>query len=125
MTDELVMPELKRCPFCGGDAIQSQIEDSDSPDSGGYFIQCTEKSCGTSSALIFACGDDPIPLLIERWNRRAFAPDPDDAGQVRAIVSEIETLSWTVESVDEITITGAKAIAVAILTMQRDAMTKP
>lgn len=67
---------LLLCPFCGGYAVESQVDDQDSPDCGGHFIQCTEATCGASSALIFACGDDPKPLLRERWNRRISQETP-------------------------------------------------
>ena len=61
--------ELRPCPFCGGDAEFGQIG-GEGDDSGGQFIQCANARCGASSALIFPCGDEPKPLLIERWNRR-------------------------------------------------------
>ncbi len=62
---------LYSCPFCGGFAVLSSIEDESGPDYGGHFVQCTNGTCGASTPLIFACGDDPVPLLIERWNRRS------------------------------------------------------
>ncbi len=41
---------IRSCPFCGGEAVFGQI---------GF-------NAGTPDA-----GDDPKPLLSERWNRRA------------------------------------------------------
>jgi hypothetical protein len=35
-----------------------------------YVVQCLEPRCTASSAVRYACGDDPKPLLIEAWNRR-------------------------------------------------------
>ena len=37
-------------------------------------VQCTKARCGASVGLIYNNGEDPKPLLAERWNRRA--PDP-------------------------------------------------
>jgi hypothetical protein len=61
---------LLPCPFCGGDAEFGAVG-GDGGDAGGQFVQCTNAMCGASSALIFPCGDEPKPLLIEKWNRRA------------------------------------------------------
>lgn len=55
---------LKRCPFCASEAEVAQ----NSADN-GYYVECL--SCKTSSAKVFPCGDDPLPVLHERWNRRA------------------------------------------------------
>lgn len=63
--------DLLPCPFCGADAEFGEVEGGkDDPNTGGRFVQCTNRLCAASSALIFACGDDPKPLLLERWNRR-------------------------------------------------------
>ncbi len=60
---------LLPCPFCGGDAEFGAIG-GECDDAGGQFVQCTDARCEASSALIFPCGDEPKPLLAERWNRR-------------------------------------------------------
>ena len=65
--------ELKPCPCCGGKAIFQEIEDSESDNFGGHFIEC--RSCRLTTNLRFACGDDPRPLLAETWNRREDAAD--------------------------------------------------
>jgi hypothetical protein len=57
------------CPLCNHESELGQIKDGD--DAGGYFIQCTYGACGISTPLRFACGDDPKPLLLSRWNTRA------------------------------------------------------
>ena len=63
---------LKPCPFCGADdAEYGYVDDEESPDHGGHFIQCPHARCGASVGLIFNNGEDPKPLLVERWNRRA------------------------------------------------------
>jgi Lar family restriction alleviation protein len=62
---------LKPCPFCGGAAEIDQVrsESGDDPNEGGYFIACL--ACDASTGLRFACGEDPRPMLMEQWNRRA------------------------------------------------------
>lgn len=66
---------INPCPFCGGEAVFGEVSfEVDTPDAGGQFIQCVDGMCAASSALIFPCGDDPKPLLIERWNRRVSNP---------------------------------------------------
>lgn len=63
---------LKTCPCCGSKAYLHQLpDDHRDENAGGYFIQCDNGGCELSSALMFACGDDPRPQLAERWNRRA------------------------------------------------------
>jgi hypothetical protein len=46
-----------------------QVDDEDSENFGGYFIECIVCHCSTD--LRFSCGDDARPLVIEKWNRRA------------------------------------------------------
>ena len=66
MSDNL--PPLLPCPFCGNKAnIVMANEKHDH--SGGYFIACPV--CDASTGLRYAMGDDPRPLLVEQWNRRA------------------------------------------------------
>jgi formate dehydrogenase maturation protein FdhE len=60
---------IKRCPFCGSGAEMRQVDDEDSENFGGYFIECIVCHCSTD--LRFSCGDDARPLVIEKWNRRA------------------------------------------------------
>lgn len=63
--------ELLPCPFCGCSkniAMANEKHDH----SGGYFIACPR--CHGSTGLRYAMGDDPRPLLIEQWNRRATQP---------------------------------------------------
>lgn len=66
---------LKPCPFCGGAAEMDCVrsEDGSDPNEGGYFVVC--RACDCSTGLRFACGEDPKPLLIEQWNRRAVQED--------------------------------------------------
>jgi Lar family restriction alleviation protein len=65
---------LLPCPFCGCNkniAMANEKHDH----SGGYFIGCPE--CDASTGLRYAMGEDPRPLLIEQWNRRAALAAPD------------------------------------------------
>ena len=61
---------MKPCPFCfgGAEMVQVRSESGQDPNEGGYFVACL--ACDASTALRFACADDPRPLLIEQWNRR-------------------------------------------------------
>ncbi len=61
---------MLQCPMCGCSSINVKNEQP-TDNSGGYFIECPD--CGISTSLRYACGDDPIPLLAEQWNRRATA----------------------------------------------------
>ena len=84
--------ELKPCVLCGGEGVFGYVEDEGSPDFGGHFIQCTEMRCGMSVGLIYNNGEDPRPLLAERWNRRAPTPTPE--GEREAIARIIEPRAW-------------------------------
>lgn len=72
-------PDLLPCPFCGSDKVATKNEHTDL--SGGYYIECS--ACLASTGLRFACGEDPRPMLVEQWNRRAeleaHKPLPPDA----------------------------------------------
>ena len=64
------MTELKKCPFCGGEAIINEIEphthifSTFMPDyEGATFIECSECTCGVSG--------ETREGAIEAWNRRA------------------------------------------------------
>lgn len=59
---------LKPCPFCGGDAMFTVEEREGHPDFGGHSAMCG--SCGAGVGYVFACMDDPKPLLMELWNKR-------------------------------------------------------
>ena len=89
--------KLLPCPFCSNADISIRNENP-KDNSGGYFIECP--GCGASTALRFACGDDPTHLLAEQWNRRTAShclhqiqePDPvqaaprlDDAWKARML----------------------------------------
>jgi len=60
---------LLPCPCCGGRAVFGEITDDSDSNFGGHFITCS--ACVITTDLRFACGDDPLPLLAEQWNRRA------------------------------------------------------
>lgn len=87
MTDNT--EKLEPCAHCGGEGVFGYVDDPESPDHGGHFLQCTEARCGSSVGLIYNNGEDPKPLLAERWNRRPTAPAPD-AGwldEVKAVLA--------------------------------------
>lgn len=64
--------ELSPCPCCGYRAAIEQVpHDPESDNSGSYYIECKRAGCGITTRLAFACKDDPLPGLIESWNRRA------------------------------------------------------
>ena len=71
---------LLPCPFCGNSKGLAVANENPQDLSGGYFIACP--SCDASTGLRFACGEDPIPLLIEQWNRRAALSAQPVAGAV-------------------------------------------
>lgn len=59
--------QLCPCPCCGSAA---QFGAAIGNDYGAYFVHCTNALCGLTTNLMFACMDDPKPILAERWNRR-------------------------------------------------------
>ena len=79
---------LKPCPFCGGAAEMGCVrsESGEEPNEGGYFIACL--ACDASTGLRFACGDDPKPLLIEQWNRRAALAQQAEPTQTPCDIAE-------------------------------------
>jgi hypothetical protein len=60
---QVVLNDLLNCAHCGGAASFGETEE------GGEYIECG--SCGITTKLYFACGEDPKPLMTEAWNRRA------------------------------------------------------
>ena len=81
MTDtRQALAALLPCPFCGNSKGLAVANENPQDLSGGYFIACP--SCDASTGLRFACGEDPIPLLIEQWNRRAALSAQPVAGAV-------------------------------------------
>ena len=51
------MDELRKCPFCGGEAIEVRSSES-------YWVRCSD--CDAEIALC-----DSSPEAIAAWNRRA------------------------------------------------------
>jgi hypothetical protein len=70
--------ELKRCPFCGGEAAD--------PD-GNNHTWCSETSCGSDAYL-----------SVEAWNRRAEPGKPESG--VLAVVVKVKPLIWEVYNID-------------------------
>jgi hypothetical protein len=86
---------LLPCPCCDGVARFDRVpDDEDDQNSGGEYVECG--SCGLTTSLRFACGDEVRPLLAEAWNRRvapAHPPQPVDAEVVEA-VRVASSLNW-------------------------------
>lgn len=59
------------CPCCGASAV---VQDGSNGDDGGYYIECS--GCGLSTVLMYPCGEDPLPILKEKWNRRVKVQTP-------------------------------------------------
>ena len=61
---------LKSCAHCGGEAEFGQVpHQPETENSGGVFVECLQ--CGATTRLVFPCVEDPRPILLEIWNRRA------------------------------------------------------
>ncbi len=97
---------LKPCPFCGHDAeICTMPAEDGEHGAGAMFIQCTY--CMASSCLIYPLGDDPVPLLLEKWNRRpiidseAALATPQLEPVVTLICGEVEITSNGAEQYDD------------------------
>lgn len=56
--------ELLPCPFCGGEAVQITIDESEPNNVGGDVIVCTK--CQASSYVEFGFKEN----LASAWNRR-------------------------------------------------------
>ena len=96
MTDtRQALAALLPCPFCGNSKGLAVANENPQDLSGGYFIACP--SCDASTGLRFACGEDPIPLLIEQWNRRAALSAQSVAGAVAT-----DETGWLIEHSGEI-----------------------
>ena len=97
MTDtRQALAALLPCPFCGNSKGLAVANENPQDLSGGYFIACP--SCDASTGLRFACGEDPIPLLIEQWNRRAALSAQPVAGAVALTDNQLEPVleAWFV-----------------------------
>jgi hypothetical protein len=90
---------LLPCPMCGCNSIAIKNEQP-ADNSGGYFIECPD--CGTSTSLRYACGDDPMPLLAEQWNRRTstqhqIAAPAQDARTAFEAISRFMKCEWSLD----------------------------
>ena len=69
---EKALIELLPCPFCGSEArYGTEKSDPELTQSGGRFIECSNKACQASSCLMWPLKGDADALLAERWNQRA------------------------------------------------------
>lgn len=68
--------EVQPCPCCAYRAEIEQVpHDSLDENSGGYYIECKRAGCGITTRLAFASMDDPLPGLVQSWNRRTARPE--------------------------------------------------
>lgn len=92
MTYAMTAPELKSCPFCGGEAERINIAHDEHGNDGGSVIQCAE--CLASSHVEFKYKQN----LIDAWNRRRPAlepqPDPRDAVIARLEAYQSRVKPW-------------------------------
>ena len=78
----MTAPELKPCPFCGGNASISKDHD---PDGNGAFYAIKCRKCRAKSSEIYAVETCNIHFTQVRdaWNRRAdLEPQPDPRDEV-------------------------------------------
>jgi len=61
------MTALKPCPFCGGKS--ELIEAPEAMNEGAMVVEC--QSCHASGPCVFGVKEDPNPIAIDCWNRRA------------------------------------------------------
>lgn len=108
MTEPNATLDLSPCPCCGYRAELEQVpHDPETPNSGGYYIECKRAGCGITTRLAFAAKDDPVPGLAQSWNRRtrsetALTSNSQDGG--KAVASAARRPSDT-----EIQVCGAHA----------------
>jgi hypothetical protein len=74
-------PELKPCPFCGGEAEMIVPRDGKNP-----YVMCTQNYC-----------TQPHPDCVERWNTRADLCDPLQDERVKELVEAGEALAQEME----------------------------
>ena len=60
------MTELRKCPFCGGEATASEIQDTWQNDTRHWYILCDECSCCLGGYGEFTTEEE----AIEAWNKR-------------------------------------------------------
>lgn len=113
---------LLPCPFCGNSKGLAVANENPQDLSGGYFIACP--SCDASTGLRFACGEDPIPLLIEQWNRRAALSAQSVAGAVADSLTFDERLT-VIASLNGIELETVRRVAALLTAPQPQAAPAP
>lgn len=92
---------LLPCPCCGYRAEIEQVpHDPEGPNSGGYYIECKHVGCGITTRLAFAAMDDPVPGLVESWNRR-------HASERKAIPAEVADMLEALQDYQQDSPSGA------------------
>ena len=74
----MTAPELKPCPFCGGEAKRRTLPSDEFGNDGGDVIECVQ--CGASSHVEFGHKEN----LASTWNTRA------DASELVALVEAVK-----------------------------------
>ena len=83
---------LGPCPCCGSAAAFGAATGDDE---GAHFVHCTNALCGLTTNLMFACMDNPKPILAERWNRRTV-----DGKCVSALEADLLEAKGYIEELD-------------------------
>ena len=81
-------PELKPCPFCGGEALARRREE---PNGDAYaVVECADCYAETPIAMAWHEKiEDCLPEAIKVWNTRADLCDPARDARVRALVDAL------------------------------------
>jgi len=79
---------LEPCPCCGGEARFDMVQNDDSGNYGGWYIECTK--CLLTTRLVFPMKGDVQRELAETWNRRP--PSPPESCR-DAVIEELAQLA--------------------------------
>lgn len=113
-------PDLKPCPFCGGEAGFGRVTYSDQPGKTFYHVSCM--TCHARVADIGGTSFDTKEEAVAHWNRRA---DYEDKAIMEKILvdhrRELNRLKAHQEGYEKATVDALSAVTVsAIMTaMQR------
>lgn len=66
------MPELKPCPFCGGEATLIHEKRH------LWIVECSNVNCLFGTGLIFDDNEYSVSEIIKAWNTRAYEEKNDD-----------------------------------------------
>lgn len=66
------MEELKRCPFCGGEAVFHVWHEG-----GGVCVRCKECHCQTTTKTDGMGNGMAVQTVLNRWNKRVEQKEED------------------------------------------------